>query len=601
MSGEHMNAEVARYQAAPIAIAHERSIEELLAQANKIKQAMEQAMEVDQHYGIIPGARKPSLWKPGAEKLCLLFRLDPQYHSEPVVPDAGGGGHLTVKSVCTLWHIPTGQRFGSGEASCSTRESKYAYRQASRKCPTCGKEAIIKGKAEWGGGWLCFKKKDGCGAKFKDGDAAIEGQETGRVANEDLADSYNCVTPDTRLLTHDLRWVPAGKIATGDVLIGVQEQMGSQYSRHLAIGEATVYGTREEFVYEVSCDDGRTVRCNGEHQWLVKKRGLKGTEWVSTEDIHREWSQRRGRPRHWAIMSLCAPWDEDPSREAGYLAGLLDADGSLGINQARVLFAQQENGVLQTMASELGMRGFSVGKSRCKTVEELARCRSKKQVYGLRILGGLAEQMRALGSLRPPRLLERWLTRIDLSARRLEGRGSGAGRPARITAITPVGMQDIVLLGSSCGTYIAEGLVAHNTVLKMANKRALVAGILNVTAASDVFTQDLEDFAREEADEPPPPAQKAAPRARTTAAPPTDDEVPVAHIGGVTVEDDAPLNEELKRSVLLAKVKGAADKLGWKADKRAAAWDTYCQGMDPRIATLEALNDLYAYLLAQRP
>jgi len=189
-----MSTDIARYEPGPIiAVSHERSIEELMAQAKKIKQAMEQAMEVDQHYGIIPGARKPSLWKPGAEKLCLLFRLDPQYHSEPVAPDSGGGGHLTVKSVCTLWHIPTGQRFGSGEASCSTRESKYAYRQASRKCPACGKEAIIKGKAEYGGGWLCFKRKDGCGAKFKEGDAAIESQETGRVANDDLADSYNTV------------------------------------------------------------------------------------------------------------------------------------------------------------------------------------------------------------------------------------------------------------------------------------------------------------------------------------------------------------------------------------------------------------------------
>ena len=52
--------------------------------------------------------------------------------------------------------------------------------------------------------------------------------------------------------------------------------------------------------------------------------------------------------------------------------------------------------------------------------------------------------------------------------------------------------------------------------------------------------------------------------------------------------------------MLLARVKGAADKLGWKADKRAAAWDTYCQGMDPRTASLEALNDLYSYLQAQK-
>lgn len=34
-----------------------------------------------------------------------------------------------------------------------------------------------------------------------------------------------------------------------------------------------------------------------------------------------------------------------------------------------------------------------------------------------------------------------------------------------------------------------------NTVMKMANKRALIAAVLNGTAASDIFTQDLEDSA----------------------------------------------------------------------------------------------------------
>jgi len=36
-------------------------------------------------------------------------------------------------------------------------------------CPECGQAAIIKGKAEYGGGYLCWKKKGGCGAKFPDG------------------------------------------------------------------------------------------------------------------------------------------------------------------------------------------------------------------------------------------------------------------------------------------------------------------------------------------------------------------------------------------------------------------------------------------------
>ena len=67
------------------------------------------------------------------------------------------------------------------------------YRQGLRLCPKCGTDAIIKGKKEYGGGWLCFGKKGGCGTKWKDGDAAIEGQSTERVPNDDLADQYNTV------------------------------------------------------------------------------------------------------------------------------------------------------------------------------------------------------------------------------------------------------------------------------------------------------------------------------------------------------------------------------------------------------------------------
>jgi hypothetical protein len=39
----------------------------------------------------------------------------------------------------------------------------------------------------------------------------------------------------------------------------------------------------------------------------------------------------------------------------------------------------------------------------------------------------------------------------------------------------------------------------YNTVLKMADKRALIAAVLNGTAASDVFTQDVEDQPRSHA------------------------------------------------------------------------------------------------------
>jgi len=36
-------------------------------------------------------------------------------------------------------------------------------------CPACGADAIIKSKAEWGGGWVCYKKRGGCGVKWPEG------------------------------------------------------------------------------------------------------------------------------------------------------------------------------------------------------------------------------------------------------------------------------------------------------------------------------------------------------------------------------------------------------------------------------------------------
>jgi hypothetical protein len=102
--------------------------------------------------------------------------------------------------------------------------------------------------------------------------------------------------------------------------------------------------------------------------------------------------------------------------------------------------------------------------------------------------------MRLLGTLRPPRLLERWADLVDLSLRRFEGSS------VAVEAIEAVGHGELVRLGTSSRTYIAEGLVCHNTVLKMSNKRAMIAAILNGTAASDIFTQDVEDAGTAAAD-----------------------------------------------------------------------------------------------------
>lgn len=49
-----------------------------------------------------------------------------------------------------------------------TRSSRQPAK-ARPACPKCGhNRAVIEGKEEFGGGWLCFKKKEGCGHNWHD-------------------------------------------------------------------------------------------------------------------------------------------------------------------------------------------------------------------------------------------------------------------------------------------------------------------------------------------------------------------------------------------------------------------------------------------------
>jgi hypothetical protein len=163
---------------------------ELVARLDVIKQAQEDAMVEGVDYGVIPGTNKPTLLKPGAEKLSVLFQLDVQLVNEKTW---GPGDHLTVSSHATVFHAPSRARLGYGEGLCTTRETKYAKRKQERTCPQCGVAAVIKGKAEYGGGWLCFRKRGGCGEKWPDDAPEIMGQPVGEVENPDLPDLWNTI------------------------------------------------------------------------------------------------------------------------------------------------------------------------------------------------------------------------------------------------------------------------------------------------------------------------------------------------------------------------------------------------------------------------
>lgn len=199
------------------AVAVDEAVERVQAKHDFFKRVMREG----DHYGAIPGAGdRKVLLKPGAELLLanMGLRTELTDADEPTIDYGGDGreGLIRYRRVCRVYrqtgpHVEDREIVAQAEGSCSSREAKYRWRNAKRVCPECGVAAIIKGKEEYGGGFVCFKKQDGCGAKFRDNDERITSQAVGKVPNPDLADVENTILKmaDKRAL------VAAALLATG--------------------------------------------------------------------------------------------------------------------------------------------------------------------------------------------------------------------------------------------------------------------------------------------------------------------------------------------------------------------------------------------------
>lgn len=173
----------------PEAFDLESELKRVVDQTIAIQRVMKAVMRQDEHYGIIPGTKKPSLYQAGADKICLLFRLRPAYEEVAVVEK---DNFISLKIRCHLHHIPTGQLWGEGMGSANSREDKYLKQATAKVCPKCQQPAIIRGREEYGGGWVCFAKKDGCNAKFVESDPAIVGQ-SGLIVSDRVWNMHNTI------------------------------------------------------------------------------------------------------------------------------------------------------------------------------------------------------------------------------------------------------------------------------------------------------------------------------------------------------------------------------------------------------------------------
>lgn len=102
------------------------SAAEVVQHAMVVQDVMRAVMKPELHYGKIPGTDKPTLFQPGADVLCMTFRIAPEFSIE----DLSTADVVRYRVTCRGVHQLSGVTLGSCVGEASSGEEKYKWRRA---------------------------------------------------------------------------------------------------------------------------------------------------------------------------------------------------------------------------------------------------------------------------------------------------------------------------------------------------------------------------------------------------------------------------------------------------------------------------------------
>ena len=196
------------------------TVVEMAQQVQLIQQVLAQVMKKDTHYGVIPGTgNKPSLLKPGAEKIMATFRLS----ADPQVLDLSTDDVVRYRITVRLTS-PSGRFIGAGIGECSSGEKKYLWRKA--VCDAEYDETPIDRRQEtWKAGYgnkPPFKQQ-----QIMTNPADFANTILKMAKKRGLVDAVLTGTAASDIFTQELEDVPAENVGTGNnqkAPAGVQAQ-----------------------------------------------------------------------------------------------------------------------------------------------------------------------------------------------------------------------------------------------------------------------------------------------------------------------------------------------------------------------------------------
>ena len=146
------------------------SFKQTMQKINQWQNLVQSNLKKDKDYGIIPGTSKPTLYKPGAEKIVMLGKLRSTFD----ILDETKDYEKEFFQFEVRWNLWAGENLiCQGVGLCSSKEDKYRYRWVSeKKLPNNIKKEN-----------LLWKEKDGKYGKYK----------VYRIENEDICSIANTI------------------------------------------------------------------------------------------------------------------------------------------------------------------------------------------------------------------------------------------------------------------------------------------------------------------------------------------------------------------------------------------------------------------------
>ena len=100
------------------------TIANTMAKIQQMQNVVQKTLKKGHDFGEVPGTSKPTLLKPGGEKICMLFGLNPEYEFLQTTEDYDKE-FFSYNIRCTLFR--NGHPVAQGVGSCNSKEKKYRF------------------------------------------------------------------------------------------------------------------------------------------------------------------------------------------------------------------------------------------------------------------------------------------------------------------------------------------------------------------------------------------------------------------------------------------------------------------------------------------